>query len=159
VVHDDDELLYDGEVAPDLRPSNRRFWLIVAAFATTCVVILVALFANLPLVNSIARAQFELRYAESLAEQRFGSSGTFTQADAESLARLDDTLIYVDGDVESRRAGTVSVYATATVWAAAVQARPDACFFIKRSADHGLTYGSGVTCTGEAALAAELDSW
>jgi hypothetical protein len=158
VLHHDD-LVHDDERYPAAGSGNRRFWLVVVAFSTTCAVVLVALFANLPLVNSIARAQFELRQAESLAEDRFGESGTFSQADAESLARVDDSLTFVDGDVESLRAGTVSVYATATVWAAAVQARPDACFFIKRSAGHALRYGSGETCTGEAALAADQESW
>jgi hypothetical protein len=158
-VLDDPGVLHDAD--PDEAPprSNRGFWLVVIAFATTCAVVLVALFANLPLVNSIARAESELRHAESLAERQFGGSGTFSQADAESLARLDDSLTYVDGDVESKQAGTVSVYATATVWAAAVQARPGACFFIKRVADAGLRYGSGETCTGRAALTAELDTW
>jgi len=155
----DDDLLDGDERYPAARPSNRRFWIVVVAFGTTCVVVLVALFANLPLVNSIARAQFELRHAESLAEERFGDSGSFSQADAESLARLDDSLAYVEGDVESLHAGTVSVYATATVWAAAVQVRPDACFFIKRLAGRALRYGAGETCTGEAALAANQDSW
>jgi hypothetical protein len=155
----DDDLLDGDERYPAPRPSNRRFWIVVVAFGTTCVVVLVALFANLPLVNSIARAQFELRHAESLAENQFGDSGTFSQADAESLASIDDSLIYVNGDVESHRAGTVSVYATATVWAAAVQARPHACFFIKRSAGRALRYGAGEICTGEAALAADQDSW
>jgi hypothetical protein len=158
VLHDD-ELLQGDDLYPAARSGNRRFWLVVIAFATTCAVVLVALFANMPLVSSIARAQFELRHAESLAEDRFGDSGTFSQADAESLARIDDSLTYVDGDVESLRAGTVSVYATATVWAAAVQARPDACFFIKRSAGRALRYGAGVICTGEAALAADQESW
>jgi hypothetical protein len=158
-VLQDDDILHGDERYPATGSGNRRFWIVVVAFGTTCVVVLVAIFANLPLVNSIARAQFELRHAESLAENRFGDSGTFSQADAESLARVDDSLTYVDGDVESLRAGTVSVYATATVWAAAVQARPDACFFIKRSAGRALRYGAGETCTGEAALAADQDSW
>jgi hypothetical protein len=159
VLHDDDELIHGDELYPAGRTSNRRFWLVVVAFTTICAVVLVALFANQPLVSSIARAQFELRQAESLAEDRCGEGGSFSQADAESLARIDDSLTYVDGDVESRRAGTVSVYATATVWAAAVQARPDACFFIKRSADQGIRYGAGETCTGEAALGADQESW
>ena len=156
---DDDELLGGEELEPAAPPSNRRFWLVVVAFATTCAVVLVALFANRPLVSSIARAQSELRHAESLAETRFADSGTFSQAGAESLARIDDSLTYVAGDVESGEAGTVSVYATATVWAAAVQARSHACFFIKRSAGEAVVYGAGETCTGLAALQANQDGW
>jgi hypothetical protein len=158
-VLDDSDVLHDADHEEARPRGNRGFWLVVVAFSTTCAIVLVALFANLPLVNSIARAEFELRQAASLAGRQFASSGTFSQADADSLARLDDSLTYVDGDVASPREGTVSVYADATVWAAAVQARPGACFFIKRSAGAGLTYGSGETCTGRAALSAAQDSW
>ena len=155
---DDDELLEGDDLAP-APPTNRRFWIVVVAIATTCAVVLVALFANRPLVGSIARAESELRHARSLAEGRFADSGTFSQADADSLGRIDDSLTYVGGDVESDGAGTVSVYATATVWAAAVQARPRACFFIKLSAGQPVSYGAGETCTGEAALSANQDGW
>jgi hypothetical protein len=127
---------------------------------TLCAVVFVAILGNRPLVSAIARAESELRHARSLADQRFADGGTYQDADAASLARTDQGVAYVAGDVESPGLGTVSVYATATVWAAAVQARPGACFYIARSARGPARYGSGTTCTGEAAAsAATSDAW
>jgi hypothetical protein len=54
----------------------------------------------------------------------------------------------------------VSVYASSDVWAAAVQARPDACFFIKQVIGEDTAYAVATgDCTGRAALAAQEDQW
>jgi hypothetical protein len=157
-VLSDEELLRDPE--PQMRSSNRGFWLVMVTLLTLCAVVFVAILGNRPLVSAIARAESELRHARSLADQRFADGGTYQDADAVSLALIDQRVVYVDGDVESPGLGTVSVYVTATVWAAAVQARPDACFYIARSAGGPVRYGSGTTCTGEAAAtAATSDAW
>jgi hypothetical protein len=157
-VLSDEETLRGPE--PQVRSSNRGFWLVMVTLLTLCAVVFVAILGNRPLVSSIARAESELRHARSLADQRFADGGTYQDADAASLARIDQRLAYVAGDVESAGPGTVSVYATATVWGAAVQARPDACFYIARSAGGPVRYGSGTSCTGEAAAsAATSDAW
>jgi hypothetical protein len=132
----------------------------MVTLVTLCAVVLVAIFANRPLVGAIARAESELRRARTLADQRFADGGTYQDADATSLAQQDDRVSYVAGDVESSGPGTVSVYAGATEWAAAVQARPGACFFIARTAGGPVRYGAGTTCTGDAAArAAVSDAW
>jgi hypothetical protein len=46
------------------------------------------------------------------------------------------------------------------VWAAAVQARPQACFFIKQVIGEDTAYGVATgECTGRAALSASSDQW
>jgi hypothetical protein len=157
-VLSDEDLLRDAE--PQARSSNRGFWLVMVTLLTLCAVVFVAILGNRPLVSAIARAESELSHARSLADQRFAEGGTYQDANAVSLALIDQWVAYVAGDVESPGPGTVSVYATATEWAAAVQARPGACFFIARSAGGPVRYGSGTTCTGEAAAAAATsDAW
>jgi hypothetical protein len=151
-VLSDEELLDEPE--PRVRPSNRGFWLVMVTLLTLCAVVFVAIVGNRPLVSAIARAESELRHARSLADQRFAEGGTYEDAGAAALAAIDRRTAYVAGDVESPGLGTVSVYATATVWAAAVQARPGACFYLARTAGGPLRYGSGTTCTGEAARSA-----
>jgi hypothetical protein len=156
-VLSDEQLLRGPE--PQVRPSNRGFWLVMVTLLTLCAVVFVAILGNRPLVSAIGRAESELRHARSLADQQFAEGGTYQDSDAVSLARIGEGVSYVPGDVESPGLGTVSVYATATVWAAAVQARPNACFYIARSAGGPVRYGSGTTCTGEAAASAASDAW
>jgi hypothetical protein len=158
-VLSDEDLLRGPGPEPRVRGSNRGFWLVIVTLLTLCAVVVVAIFANRPLVTAIARSESELRYAQALADDRFAEGGTYLDADAASLAAVDDGVAYVAGDVASPSLGTVSVYATATVWAAAVQARPGACFYIARSAGGRVRYGSGTTCTGLAATAARSDAW
>ncbi len=53
----------------------------------------------------------------------------------------------------------VSVSSSDTVWAAAVQARPGACFYIRLGVGADPRYGAGTDCTGEAALLAADPRW
>jgi hypothetical protein len=53
----------------------------------------------------------------------------------------------------------VSVLADGSVWAAAAQARPEACFYLRLELGADPRYGAGTACTGEAALAAAEDRW
>ena len=146
---DDDEILDELEPA---RTSNRGFWLVIVALLTMSALLVGAIFANRPLVNAISGAESQLRHARSLADDEYAQGGTYTAADATSLSLADSGLNYVPGDVPSSGLGSVSVFATDSVWAAAVQARPHACFYIKREAGAGIRYGSGITCTGRAAV-------
>ena len=50
----------------------------------------------------------------------------------------------------------VSVSATPEVWAAAVQVRPEACFYLKIEGGE-TTYGTGTLCTAEEALLKATD--
>jgi hypothetical protein len=141
------------------RPSNRGFWIVAVALGLTCVMLVLAIFANRPLKDSIAHTESDLDGALAKADSIHAETGTYTGADAAGLAAIDDARTYVPGDQGSTGPGSVSVEASATVWAAAVQVRPQACFFIKQEAGGATTYGVGTVCTGRAALAASDDRW
>jgi hypothetical protein len=148
----------DDDLAP-IHRSNRGFWVVAVALGLTCVMLVLAIFANRPLKDSIAHTEFDLRGALAKADSIRAQSGTFTGADAVGLASIDDSRTYVSGDQSSSGPGSVSVVASADVWAAAVQVRPQACFYIKQGSGGDTTYGVGTVCTGRAALAASEGSW
>jgi hypothetical protein len=140
--------------------SNRGFWVVATSLALVCIVMVVAIFANRPLKDTIGHTEFDLNGALALARRIQSSSGTFSGADAASLAAADDSRTYVGPDEASDGPGTVSVYTSSEVWAAAVQARQDACFFVKQAIGEGTAYGVATgDCTGRAALAAHDDQW
>ena len=68
-MHDDDEILetyehefeFDAEPAP--RRSNRGFWLVAGSILVGSIVLVVEIFANRPIANTIGHAQFDLRAA------------------------------------------------------------------------------------------------
>ena len=159
---DDDELTGAGDLDGEepLPRSNRGFWIVATSLALVCILMVIAIFANRPLKDAIAHTESDLNGALALAQREQGSSGTFTNADAASLARIDGTRDYVGADEASSGPGSVSVYASAGVWAAAVQARPQACFFIKQVIGEDTAYGVATgECTGRAALSARSDQW
>jgi hypothetical protein len=120
----------------------------------------IAIFANRPLKDAIAHTESDLNGALDRAQRVQATSGTFTGADAASLASGDDERDYVGPDEPSSGPGSVSVYASSNVWAAAVQARPQACFFIKQVIGEDTSYAVAAgECTGRAALAAADDRW
>ncbi len=154
---DDDEILEALDPGP--RKSNRGFWLVVVATGTACAVLTVAIFANRPLVSTIAQSESELRHALGVAQQQYARSGTFDDADATSLVAIDPQLRYTAPDIASPGPGFVSVYSEATVWAAAVRARTGTCFYIKQVAGQNPRFGAGTLCTGRAALSANQPYW
>ncbi len=160
---DDDALTGSGDLgAEQQRPpsSNRAFWVIATALALVCILMVVAIFANRPLKDAIAHTESDLNGALARAQRIQATSGSFADADAASLGAGDDERRYVGPDEASAGPGAVSVYASAGVWAAAVQARPDACFFIKQAIGEATAYGVATgECTGVAALAAADDRW
>lgn len=159
---DDDELTGTGDLDGEepLPRSNRKFWVIATALALVCILMVVAILANRPLKDAIAHTESDLNAALARAQRIHATSGTFAGADAASLGAGDAERRYVGPDEASGGPGTVSVYASAGVWAAAVQARPDACFFIKQIAGEDTAYlvATG-ECTGRTALAAADDRW
>jgi hypothetical protein len=170
-MRDDDEIIeaYEMEIggasnAPaEPRRSNRGFWLVLGAILAASAILMVEIFANRPIAETIGRAQHDLRAAETEARSVLDATGTFDAADAEALdaAGLDDGALNVVGpDEASSGLGEVSVYADATTWAAAVSARPNACFYLKLvvGRDDPL-YGVGTECTGREALDSRDPRW
>ena len=160
MIDDDTRTGVDGLEGDGVARTNRGFWVVATAIGMLCVVMVVAIVVNRPLKDTIAHTESDLNGALAGARRIRASSGTFAGADAASLAALDDARAYVGPDEASRGPGTVSVYASAGVWAAAVQARPDACFFIRQAVGEDTRYAVATgACTGRAALAASDDRW
>jgi hypothetical protein len=170
-VRDDDEILreYEAELsdlqadAPRRRHSNRGFWMVTVALVLACVLMLIAIFANRSIGDDIGTAQHYLRVAQAGAERVFAETGSYENADAPGLTqgRSDGgELTYLDGETAASQEASVSVTSTASMWAAAVQIRPGACFYLRL--DAGATdplYGVGTECTGTQALTSKDAQW
>jgi hypothetical protein len=159
----DDEILqdYERELDADRAPprrSNRRFWLVLGAIGLVSAITLVEIFANLGIKESIAHAQFSLREAQAAAEAIETRNATFTAADADGMAEATDELAFVGPDEASNGLDEISVAAGVSEWAAAVQVRPGACFYLHIDVDV-VTYGAGTICTGREGLRAVDDRW
>jgi hypothetical protein len=165
---DDDDILdaYEQEfddVDPPRPRKGRGFWIVVGALALSCVVLVGEIFANRPIATVIGHAQFDLREAEAAALKIRSTSGSFAGANADGLNNqplYDGRLTAVGPDEASSGLAEVSIYADETTWAAAVSARPGACFYLKLEAgrDDPL-YGVGAICTAREALKAKDDRW
>jgi hypothetical protein len=161
-MHDDDEILDAYEHEFDVEPprrANRGFWLVAGTMLFACVFLLVEIFANRGIKDTIAHAQHSLREAQSLAETVRAETGTFEDAGAGGLAGRQSDLTYLGTDDGSSGLDELSVYASATGWAAAVQARPGACFYLRLTSEGEAFYGVGTICTARAALAAQESRW
>jgi hypothetical protein len=163
----DDELIeaYEQELSgpPPRRGSGRGFWLVVGSITLACVLLLVEIFANRPIANDIGRAQHALRVAESGAARVYAETGSYEGADAAGLtdARFDGgELSYVEADRPSSGTESVSVGVTSGEWTAAVQVRPDACFYLRLIPGQvDPKYGVGTVCTAIAARTSNDDRW
>ncbi len=157
----DDDLIraYDDELGPEPPHSNRGFWVIAGTLLVGGLFLLVEIFANRPLANSIGHAQDSLRRAQAAAEIVYGRTGSFEEADAEALEDDVPDLAFRAANEASFGLDVVSVSSSDTVWAAAVQARPGACFYIRLGVGADPRYGAGTDCTGEAALLANDPRW
>ena len=151
---------YERELAdPTRHRSNRRFWLVLGSVGLACVVLVVEIFANRHIGDTIAHAQHSLRAAESAANLITQRTGSLAAADADGLAAEEPDLSYVGVDQPSRGLDQVSVVASSTGWAAAVQAQPGACFYLRLDQDGYETYGVGTVCTARQALSAVDERW
>ncbi len=162
-MRDDDEIIaaHEAELAaePPRRASRRGFWVVVGAIGLVGVLIVAEIFVNRPLVSAIGRAQHDLRLAQGQAERIFAVSGSFDQAGAAQLT-AGDTVTFIPGDQAATEPGQVSVYASGTSWAAAAEARPNACFYIFERSGQETRYGGGTVCSGQAALTgADQSEW
>lgn len=171
-MRDEDEIIedYDRELGPEpvveevaRRRSGRGFWIVLGAILAVSAIVVVEIFANRSMANTIGRAQHDLRVAQAAAVAEMAEAGTYEGADAEALgaAELDGGALRVVGsDDVSPGLGVISVYADATTWAAAVSARPNACFYLKLVEGRSdPLYGVGTLCTGREALDATDSRW
>jgi hypothetical protein len=158
----DDEVIraYEEEFGREPSPrSNRGFWIVAGTLVVSGVFLIVEIFANRPLANSIGHAQSSLRKAEAAAVAVHDRTGSFEEAGATGLREDVTDLTFRSGDAASVGLDDVSVSASDTVWAAAVQVRPGACFYLKLGAGEDPRYGAGTECTGDVALSANDPRW
>lgn len=160
----DDDVLesYEQEFASGEPPrprTNRGFWIVVATLVTASVILVGEILVNLPVKDTFAHAQHSLRVAEAAAGSIHEATGSYSDADPAGLAGTDPSIAYVDAGVASAGLDEVSVAAfSPDEWAAAVQVRSDACFYLRILADE-VYYGVGTECTGRAALEASDPRW
>jgi hypothetical protein len=158
----EDEILraYEAEFGPQPPAHrNRGFWLVIGVLLAAGAFLVVEILAHRPLANTIGHAQATLRLAQGAAEAVRSETGGFAEADAAGLATAAPSLRFRDPGEPSGGLDEVSVAASGRIWAAAVQARPGACFYLRLEVGADPRYGSGTECTGEAALRAAEPRW
>jgi type II secretory pathway component PulM len=161
-MRDEDEIIRaDEEEWTERRPerTTRGFWIVVGALSLSCVLVLVLIAVNRPLGDSIAHAESTLRDAQAAAQTIHDRSGSYADADATALATADPSNAYRGAAAVSTGLDDVSIATAPGEWAAAVQARPEACFYLRLLDDGRVFYGAGTLCTGETALAATDPRW
>ncbi len=161
---DDDDILeaYErelGSAAERPRRSNRGFWLVAGSFALTGVILVGEILANRPISDTIGHAEYSLRTAQAAAERIHAARGSYAEADPIAMASAAPALTYRQSDDPSTGPDDVSIAAGGDQWAAAVQARPGACFYLRVTDSGDTFYGAGTECTASAALDADRSSW
>lgn len=101
-----------------------------------------------PEVDAPARSAAETALAAAVDTLARGRAPA--EAGTTELAGLDTGLIFVDGP--STSAQVVSLAWSGDVWAAAVMGGSGTCFYARLTVDGVQTFGTGSTCTGDAAL-------
>lgn len=156
-----EEWIVEADPTPETRPPvGRGFWIVSISLMLACLLLVVAIFVNFPLKEEVGHAQSSLRKAQFAAEDVLELTGSFVGADAEGLAEQESSLDFREANEPSAGLDSVSVHATTSVWAAAVQAEPGACFYLRL--DRGRQdekFGVGTVCTGTAALGASDSRW
>ena len=164
---DDDDILeaYEQELddpafREPMRRSNRGFWMVAITIVLGGIVLMVEIFANRPMVNSISRTEHDLKIALWNAERVFADGGSFASADAQALGAIDAERTYVGADDSAQVPGTVSVYASGVTWAAASPTEQGTCFYVKQVAGQDTLFRvSDGDCTGREALGATESQW
>jgi hypothetical protein len=117
------------------------------------------------------QAQTDLKAALSAADTAFLDAGaSFSQSKAAQLSILDQGDHYVDSPAPSTGPNVISVQAGQSTWSAAALAADGTCWWIARGPGPSTggpsvsvtKYGHGAVgsaCTGQAAAAANSDSW
>lgn len=152
-AHEDDFARAEAAATEYPRRSRRGFWIMLAAIGLAGVLVVVGIFVNRPLVSAIGRAEHDLRLVHDRARAIENVSGSYADASAGGLAQAGDSVTLIAGNLVAKGPGQVSVYASGDGWAAATEARPNACFYIAEDA-HGVDtrYGGGTVCSGVAAF-------
>jgi hypothetical protein len=163
-VRDEDEIIraYEREldgIAEPARRSNRGFWLVAGSLAAACVFVVIEILANGPIKDTIAHAEATLRSAEATAGAVRAHAGSYGSVDVAAMSAGDGAHSYRAGDAPSTGLDDVSIATADGEWAAAVQARPEACFYLRLTDAGDVFYGVGTVCTGETALGASDPRW
>lgn len=108
-----------------------------------------------PAIDATARA--DARTALHAARRAAAGRSTLLDAGPGRLTPPASSLIFVDGP--SRAPGVVSVAATRETWGAAVMGPSGTCYLVRFAHGEGVTYGTGGSCTGDAALRARDRTW
>jgi hypothetical protein len=138
---------------------NRGFWLVAGSIGLACVFLVAAILYNAPMKETIGHAEDTLRAAQGAAQRIHDSRGSFRSADAVALAAADPSHTYRDGATASTGLDDVSIATGPNSWAAAVQARPGACFYLHLMDGGDVFYGVGTVCTGSVATDATDPRW
>jgi len=152
-----DELTDDGAPAP--RGRGRSAWIVFAALGFACVFVVVEIFANLGIKDSIGHAEQTLTIAQTAAGRVSAADGDLNGADHTRMAAVEPSLQWIAGGDQATGLDEVSVATENGDWGAAVEARPGACFYLHLTSDGGTFYGVGTSCTGQEALRATEPSW
>jgi hypothetical protein len=158
----EDEIIraYEAELRSEPPASGHRgFWIVVGTLLVVGIFLVVEILANRPLADRIGHAQDTLRRAQAAAESIRTDTGAFSGADARGLAEALPSFSVRAAAEASTGLDELSVAASDRVWAAAVQARPGACFYLRLEIGTDPRYGSGTECTAHAALFASEPRW
>lgn len=152
-----DELTDDG--APLPRARGRSAWIVFAALGFACVFVVVEIFANLGIKDSIGHAEQTLTVAQAAAGRVAAADGNYSDADHLRLEAVEPSLQWIAGGDQATGIDEVSVATANGDWAAAVEARPGACFYLHVTREGTTYYGIGTSCTGQQALQATDPRW
>lgn len=138
---------------------NRGFWLVIGTIGLACVLLVAAILYNAPMKETIGHAEDTLRAAQAAAQRIHDSNGSLGSADAAALASADPSHTYRGATTASTGLDDLSIATGPTSWAAAVQARPGACFYLHLTDAGDVFYGVGTVCTGSIAMNATDPRW
>lgn len=133
--------------------------MVAGALLLASAILVVAILANRDLKDTIGHAQASLRTAQAAAEDIRADTGSFLAADASGLEASAPSLVLLGPDDPSRGLDELSISASQTDWAAAVQARPGACFYVRLDLAGQEFFGTGAICTARQALSAAEPRW
>ena len=101
-----------------------------AALGFACVFVVVEIFANLGIKDTIGHAEHTLTVAQAAAGTVVANDGSLSDADHIRLAAVEPSLQWIPGGEQSSGLDQVSVATANGDWGAAVLARPGACFYL-----------------------------
>jgi len=92
-----------------------------------------------------------------VAAEKIVRTGTFADVSTARLAAAHLGFTFVQGP--STEPQMISVASSRTAWAAAVMSDSSTCYYIRLRAGDAVAFGTGLDCTGDAALGANDPSW